>query len=90
LGNTQTGVVQQVTVRTNSGVRTRLDALGRDASGTIRCTECKSSATAPFTTNQAAAFPEIQQSGAVVVGRGKPGFPGGTQIPPTTVDVIRP
>jgi RHS repeat-associated protein len=90
LSRTQTGVVQQVTVRTSSGVRTRLDALGRDASGAIRCTECKSSATASLTKNQSAAFPEIKQSGAVVVGRGKPGFPGGTQIPPTKVDVIRP
>lgn len=90
LSNTQTGIVQQVTVRTSSGVRTRLDALGRDAAGTIRCTECKSSATAPLTKNQEAAFPEIQQSGAIVVGRGKSGFPGGTQLPPTTVDIIRP
>ena len=88
--NTQSGVVQQVTVRTQSGVRTRIDLLGRDSSGRIVCTECKSSATAPLTTNQAAAFPEIQRTGGVVVGRGKPGFPGGTEIPPTTVDIVRP
>ena len=90
LQNTQSGVVQQVTVRTQSGVRTRIDLLGRDSSGRIVCTECKSSATAPLTTNQAAAFPEIQRTGGVVVGRGKPGFPGGTEIPPTTVDIVRP
>lgn len=64
--------------------------MGRDANGNTVCTECKASDTAPLTKNQAAAFPEIQESGATVVGNGKPGFPGGTQIPPTTVDIIRP
>lgn len=41
-------------------------------------------------TNTQVAFPEIEESGAVVVGKGKPGFPGGTEIPPTKVDVVRP
>ncbi len=90
LQETQTGVVQQVTVKTQSGTRTRIDLMGKDAEGNIVCTECKASATAPLTTNQKIAFPEIKESGAVVVGKGKPGFPGGTQIPPTTVDVVRP
>ncbi len=90
LGQSQTGVVREVTVRTQSGVRTRLDALGRDSGGVIRCTECKSSATAPLTKKQSAAFPEIETTGATVVGKGKPGFPGGTIIPPTRVDIIRP
>ena len=90
LQETQTGVVQQVTVKTQSGTRTRIDLMGRDADGNIVCTECKASETAPLTTNQKIAFPEIQESGAVVVGKGKPGFPGGTQIPPTTVNVVRP
>jgi RHS repeat-associated protein len=87
---TQSGVVQQVTVKTQGGVKTRIDLMGRDASGKVVCIECKSSATAPLTKNQAKAFPEIQQSGAVVVGNGKPGFPGGTRIPPTSVDIVRP
>ena len=86
---TQSGVVQQVTVKTQSGVRTRLDMVGRDASGAIRCTECKASATAPLTKNQRLGFPEIQSGGGVVVGKGKPGFPGGTRIPPTKVEIIR-
>ena len=90
LQQTQSGVVQQVTVKTQSGTRTRIDLMGRDANGNIVCTECKASATAPLTKNQKIAFPEIQQSGGVVVGKGKPGFPGGTQIPPTTVDIVRP
>lgn len=83
-------VVQQVTVKTDSGVRTRIDIITKDANGNLECVECKASDTAPLTKNQKAAFPEIQQSGATVVGRGKPGIPGGTRIPPQTVKVVRP
>lgn len=90
LQQVQSGVVQQVTVKTQSGVRTRIDLIGRDVNGNVVCTECKASATAPLTSNQKVAFPEIRQSGAIVVGKGKPGFPGGTQIPPTTVNIVRP
>jgi hypothetical protein len=35
-------------------------------------------------------FRKWAKSGAKVVGNGKPGFPGGTVIPPTQVDIIRP
>ena len=56
LQGSQTGVVEQVTVKTQSGVRTRIDLLGRDASGAIRCTECKASATAPLTKKPKAWF----------------------------------
>ncbi len=87
---TQSGIVQQVTVRTESGTKTRLDLIGRDSVGNIVCTECKASATAPLTRNQSIAFPEIQKSGAVVVGKGKPGYPGGTEIPPASVNIVRP
>jgi len=86
----QSGVVEQVTVKTKSGIKTRIDLMGRDTNGNIVCTECKASTTASLTKNQAAAFPEIQRSGATVVGQGKPGIPGGTQIPPTKVDIVRP
>ena len=82
-------VAPQVTVKTASGVKTRLD-YGTVDKGTIECIECKASATAPLTANQALAFPEIAKTGAVVVGKGKPGLPGGTVIPPTTVKVVRP
>jgi filamentous hemagglutinin len=88
---TQTGVVEQVTVRTRSGVRTRLDIVGRDVeSGAVWITEAKSSTTAPLTTNQRLAFPEIEETGATVVGKGKPSFPGGTYITPTPVVIVRP
>ena len=42
------------------------------------------------TKNQNLAFPEMQETGGVVVGKGKLGFPGGTQIPPTKVNIVRP
>jgi hypothetical protein len=81
---------QQVTIKTESGTRTRLDMIGRDANGDIACVECKASDTAPLTRNQKRAFPEIEQSGGRIMGKGKPGFPGGTQIPPTRVEILRP
>ncbi len=79
-----------MTVKTQSGTRTRLDLMGRDANRKVVCTECKASESAPLTKNQKIAFPEIEELGGVVVGKGKPGFPGWTKIPPTKVNVIRP
>lgn len=90
LKSTSTEVAEEVTVRTASGVKTRVDIMSRDAAGKISCHECKASATAPLTKNQKAAHPEIAASGAVVVGKGKPGFPAGTVIPPQEVKIIRP
>jgi hypothetical protein len=37
-----------------------------------------------------AAFPEIERKGETVAGKGKPGFPGGTSILPTKVEIVRP
>ena len=89
LESEQTGVVQNLTVKTESGVKTTVDFAGRE-SGQVVLTEAKSSATARLTKNQAKAFPEIKQTGCTVCGKGKPGFPGGTKIPPTKVKVVRP
>lgn len=83
--------VEQITVKTSSGVRTRVDAIGLDANGNVVINEYKSSLTAPLTDNQKIAFPEIFESGATVVGKGKGIFSGGYQIPPgTKVTIIRP
>ena len=83
--------VEQITVKTSSGVRTRVDAIGLDANGNVVINEYKSSLTAPLTSNQKIAFPEIFESGATVVGKGKGIFSGGYQIPPgTKVTIIRP
>ena len=83
--------VEQITVKTSSGVKTRVDAIGLDANGNVVINEYKSSLTAPLTDNQKIAFPEISESGATVVGKGKGIFTGGYQIPPgTKVTIIRP
>jgi RHS repeat-associated protein len=83
-------VAQQITVKTASGVKTRIDIVTKSSDGSVSCVECKSSSTAKLTKNQRAAFPEIEKSGATVVGKGKPGVPGGTAIPPQRVQVVRP
>jgi len=89
LESKQAGVVEQLTVKTESGVKTRLDFAGKE-SEKVALTEAKGSETAPLTDKQKQAFPEIERTGCTVCGHGKPGFPGGSQIPPTKVKVIRP
>lgn len=69
---------------------TSVDILTRDPGGNIGCIECKSSDTAPLANNQNIAFPLVESQGAVIVGKGKPGFEGGTVIPPTKVQIVRP
>lgn len=87
---TQSGVVQQLTIETKSAVKVKVDIAGK-AKGTnkVKLTEMKTSQTAPLTKNQKIGYPEIAKSGGVVKGKGKPGFPGGTKIPPTKVQIIR-
>jgi RHS repeat-associated protein len=87
---TDINVAEQLTLKTESGVKTRMDVVSTKTSGEIRLQEAKSSPTAPLTKNQQLAHPEIGKTGATVVGRGKTGYPGGTKIPPTKVDVVRP
>lgn len=82
-------VGEEITIQTASGARTRMDIVSRDSAGKITCTECKGSVTAPLTKGQAASHPQIEKTGGVIVGQGKPGFPGGTQIPAQKVEVIR-
>jgi RHS repeat-associated protein len=80
----------QITIKTESGISTRLDFMTKDPfTGKLNCIECKASQTAPLTINQAAAFEEIAKSGGTITGAGKLGFPGGTSLPPTIVDIIR-
>jgi RHS repeat-associated protein len=88
--STDTKVVEQVTLKTESGAKTRMDVVSTDVSGNVRLQEAKGSATAPLTPSQAVAHPEIEQTGATVVGKGKSGYPGGTKIPPTKVEIVRP
>lgn len=83
-------VSEQVTVKASNGVKTRFDVASRTEEGVVKLREAKGSATAPLTKNQKLAHPSIEESGGVVVGKGKPGFPAGTQIPPTKVEIVRP
>uniref|UniRef100_UPI001BD31FD2 hypothetical protein n=2 Tax=Photorhabdus TaxID=29487 RepID=UPI001BD31FD2 len=81
---------REITVKTESNIKIRVDMIGKDKEGNIICVECKSSSTAPLTTNQKKGFPELETKGGTVVGKGKPGFEEGSKIPPTKVDIIRP
>lgn len=44
----------------------------------------------PLTPNQKVGFPELEQGGATIIGKGRPGFEKGTRIPPTKVNIVRP
>jgi RHS repeat-associated protein len=87
---TDTNVVQNLRVTTTGGTRTEIDIASRTSSGAIRLQEAKASERARLTPNQAKAHPEIEQSGATVVSRNKAGYPAGSRIPPTKVEVVRP
>jgi filamentous hemagglutinin len=88
--NTRTNVRNQITVKTQSGVKTKLDFIcNKGPNNIIQIFEAKASPTAPLTTNQKIAFPIIELEGATIVGEGKPPFTGGCEIPPTKVIIIR-
>jgi len=82
---------RQITAELPSGARVRIDFVTQNrVTGEIKCLECKSSPTAPVTSDQTMAFREMEQSPATIMGKGKPGFPGGMKIPPTRVEIRRP
>ena len=60
--------------------------------GEIKLRDSKSSATAGFTTNQKSGYPLLEQNGGVVKGNNgaAQGYPDGTVIKPTKVDILRP
>lgn len=83
-------VEEQITIKTHEGTKMRVDAIGIDKNtDKILIQEYKSSKTAPLTKNQKVGFEELSEGGGVVVGKGKGIFKGGTQIPPTKVEVVR-
>lgn len=85
-------VAEQVTVKPNGGGKNvRLDNVSTQ-NGKIKLTDAKSSATAPHTKNQKTGYPAIEKRGGTVVGNkgAAQGYPAGTKIPPTKVDIVRP
>lgn len=88
--STQEKSAREVTLETENGTKIRLDMIGKDKNGNITCIECKSSDKAPLTPNQKVGFPDLEKNGGTIIGDGKPGFEGGTKIPPTKVEVARP
>ena len=88
---TADNVESEITIKAKDGTRTRVDAIGEDKkTGEIVIQEYKSSESAPMTKNQKVAFPQIEESGGEVVGKGKGNYADGTQIPPTKIEIIRP
>ena len=84
-------VEKEITIKSRDGTKTRVDAIGVDKdTGAVKIQEYKGSETAPLTKNQKTAFPQISETGGEVVGKGKGSFPGGTKIPPTKVEIVRP
>ncbi|WP_445504878.1 RHS repeat-associated core domain-containing protein [Microvirga sp. G4-2] len=82
-------VAEEVTIVTSNGARFRADLLTKDPmTGAVGCIECKASSTARLSPNQRVGFPDFAQNGGTVTGAGKSPFPGGTELPPTQVDII--
>jgi hypothetical protein len=85
-------IAEQVTVKPNgvSG-KVRLDNVSTK-NGQIALTDAKSSAKAGMTKNQKVGYPALEKNGGTVVGNkgAAQGYPAGTKIPPTKVDIIRP
>lgn len=93
LPKTQSEIQPQITIKSNgpSGKKVRLDAVGKDnATGATKLSDGKASDTAGLTPNQTVVYPELETHGGTVVGKGKPPYVGGTSIPPTKVDILRP
>ncbi len=78
-------------MRTDSGITYHADHLTFDPdTGEFGGVEAKASQDAPLTSNQSSAIPEVALTGATIVGAGKPGFPGGTRLPPFAIRIVRP
>ncbi len=82
---------REITIVTHEGTKVRVDAIASDEYGNVIIQEYKSSATAPYTTNQEKGFPELKNSGGEVVGEGKGDFSGGYEVPSgTRPQIVRP
>ena len=88
LGNNK---ASQVTIEAADGTRTKVDFV-QNNDGKVTLIEAKGLQTAPLTSNQKKAHPQIEHSGGTVR-RNKGcsvGLPNGETIPPTKIEIIRP
>ncbi|AJG59558.1 hypothetical protein AW22_2441 [Bacillus cereus D17] len=82
---------REITIVTHEGTKVRVNAIASDEYGNVIIQEYKSSATAPYTTNQEKGFPELKNSGGKVVGEGKGDFSGGYEVSSgTRPQIVRP
>jgi hypothetical protein len=82
---------RQITLVTASGRIYRVDFLfWNPATGEYSGKEAKASDNATFSGSQREATEEIARTGARIAGVGKPGFPGGTYLPPFKIEIVRP
>ena len=82
----------QITVKSKgpSGLKVRVDAMGKDnLTGDNVAADMKGSQNAPLTPNQTMVYPEMEQYGGVVVGKGKAPHVRGTGLPPGPVRILR-
>jgi hypothetical protein len=80
----------QITIQMPSATRFRADILTRDpVTGRMSCIECKASEKAPLSEQQEKGFSEWKHSPGTIMGKGKPGFEGGLEIPPLEVQIKR-
>lgn len=52
---------REITIKTESGTKVRVDMIGKDKNGVINCVECKGSQTAPLTDNQKIGYPDLEK-----------------------------
>jgi RHS repeat-associated protein len=94
-----TDVQPRVTVRPNvapgvlggSETNVEVDVFKQSKlTGKFRLLDAKATAKAPLTKLERAQYPNIEKFGGEIVGRpGASVFPGGTVVPPTTVEIVR-
>jgi RHS repeat-associated protein len=77
-------VAREVTIKTQSGIRFRIDLVVKTITGKLKFIESKFGKTADATSNQKIAHPEFIKTGGEVRGNnGLPaGLPNGTKLPP--------
>jgi len=77
----------QITIKTLSGSRGRVDCLFYDRNSKLRIKEFKASPYPYIRRRQREFFAELERFGGTVMGKGKDSFQGGTKVPKTKVEI---